>query len=53
MKGRRAPARGIVALLLLCLLLAGAVALEVRNPDALVLRSGLPQLAHCLSPSKR
>ena len=43
MKGRRAPARGIVALLLLCLLLAGAVALEVRNPDALVLRSGLPQ----------
>jgi hypothetical protein len=43
MKARRAPARGIAALLLLCLLLAGAVALEIRHPDALVLRAGLPQ----------
>lgn len=42
MRARRAPARGTGALLLLCLLLAGAVALEIRNPDKLVLLVGLP-----------
>jgi len=43
MKARsRTPARGPGALLLLCLLLAGAVALETRYPAALVLGVGSP-----------
>ena len=42
MRARRAPGRGLAALLLLCLLLAGAMALAVRYPDALVLRLQAP-----------
>lgn len=38
MRARRAPARGLGFLFLLCLLLAGAVAMETRYPDALVLQ---------------
>jgi len=44
---RRAPARGLGLLLLLCLALGGVVAVETRYPDALILhvqtsRSGQP-----------
>lgn len=42
MRARGAPARGLAALFLLCLLLAGAVALAVRYPDSLVLRLRAP-----------
>jgi len=42
MRARRAPARGLAALFLLCLLLASAVALAVRHPDSLVLRLQAP-----------
>lgn len=39
---RGTSARGPGALLLLCLLLAGAVALEIRYPDSLILHVGAP-----------
>ena len=42
MSARRGPARGLGALLLLCLLLAGAVAVESRYPAALILQVGTP-----------
>jgi hypothetical protein len=38
MRVRRTPARGLGLLFLLCLLLAGAVAMETRYPDALVMQ---------------
>ena len=41
MSARRGPARGLGALLLLCLLLAGAVAVESRYPAALILQGYL------------
>ncbi len=50
MRARRAPARGLGALLLLCLLLAGALALEMRYPQALVLSVALPGDAPVAGP---